>query len=84
MARVPKSAFSPDACPQGFHLLHLHLRQGAEDHLRDAHARLDEQRFLGCVEEDDLDLPAVIRVNRSGRVQDAQSQIQSQPAAGLI
>ena len=41
MARVPKSAFSPDACPQGFHLLHLHLRQGAEDHLRDAHARLD-------------------------------------------
>src|SRR4026207_253499 len=51
------------------------------DHLRDALARLNHDRCLSQIDCDDLNLAAIVRVYRSGTVQQSQSLVQGQAAA---
>ena len=56
-------------------------RDGRQHHLRDPVAPVQGERLLPEVGEDDADLPPVVRVDRSGRVEAGDAMADRQPAA---
>ncbi len=58
---------------------------GRDDHLGDAHATGDAERFGAEIDQDDLHLAAIIRVDGAGRVEDGDAVLmgESRPRAHL-
>ena len=50
--------------------LKLRLNYFSEDHLSDPHAARHGESFFGVIDQNDLDLAAIIRIDRTGRVEE--------------
>ena len=74
------------ACPADGFIQLLNFRNDAaldrcNDHLGDTHLRLDDERFLAKVYQRDNDLPAIVRIDCSGRIGDGDTKLRCQSTA---
>ena len=80
--RVPESARSAFGFIEGVDLFPFGLFVPGDDHLSDALAGIDDEIFLGQVDQDHADFPAVVGVDGAGGVEDGDAFLGGETAAG--
>src|SRR5215211_3715889 len=78
---MPESLLPSRRLVEFLHLVDFHLRHGRDQHLRDAHAALDDERLLPVIDQWHLYFAAVVRIDGAGRVDHGDAELAREPAA---
>ena len=78
---MAEAAFPAGRLAQLLDQFKLHLRYELKDHLRDALIPFDGERLLSQVDEQHLDLPAVVGIDRARSIESGDPMLQRLAAA---
>src|SRR6185369_15621271 len=79
---MPETAGAAAGLVQSGYFLKLHVFHRGHQHLRDAFAAGNAESFLAQVDQEHLDLSAIVRVDGAGRVQAGDAVLGGQAGAG--
>ena len=82
MAGMTETAGTPACSIKIIDYLKLRLNHLGEDHLGDPHAACHGESFFRVIDQNDLDLAAIVGVDRSWSIEESDSMLDGEAAPG--